>query len=36
MRIDRLVRYVLNPDKTDESVLTYCQYCKNREVRQNR
>lgn len=32
MRIDRLVRYVLNPDKTDESVLTYCQYCKPRSA----
>lgn len=27
MRLDKLVRYVQNPDKTDEAVFTYCQYC---------
>ena len=27
MRLDRLVRYIQNPDKTDDAVFTYCQYC---------
>ena len=27
MRVDKLIRYVLNPDKTDDYVLTYCFYC---------
>ena len=27
MRLDRLVRYIQNPDKTDDVVFTYCQYC---------
>ena len=27
MRLDRLIRYIQNPDKTDDAVFTYCQYC---------
>lgn len=27
MRLDKLIRYVQNPDKTDDAVFTYCQYC---------
>ena len=27
MRLDRLIRYIRNPDKTDDAVFTYCQYC---------
>lgn len=27
MRLDRLIRYIQNPDKTDDEVFTYCQYC---------
>ena len=27
MRLDRLVRYIQNPNKTDDAVFTYCQYC---------
>ena len=27
MRLDKLIRYVQNPDKTDDTVFTYCQYC---------
>lgn len=27
MRLDRLIRYIQNRDKTDDEVFTYCQYC---------
>ena len=27
IRLDKLIRYIQNPDKTDDAVLTYCQYC---------
>ena len=27
MRLDKLIRYIQNPDKTEESVLTFCQFC---------
>ena len=27
MRLDRLIRYIQNPEKTDDAVFTYCQYC---------
>lgn len=27
MRVDKLIRYVLNPDKTDDMVYSYCQHC---------
>ncbi len=27
MRLDKLIRYVQNTDKTDDAVFTYCQYC---------
>jgi hypothetical protein len=32
MRLDKLIRYVQNPDKTDDAVFTYCQYCDPRDA----
>lgn len=32
MRLDRLIRYIQNPDKTDDKVFTYCQYCDPKDV----
>ena len=34
MRIDRLIRYVQNPDKTDDAVFTYFQYCNAKDAAQ--
>lgn len=32
MRLDKLIRYVQNPDKTDDAVFTYCQYCDSKDA----
>ena len=32
MRLDKLIRYVQNPDKTDDAVFTYCQYCDTKDA----
>ena len=32
MRLDKLIRYIQNPDKTDDAVFTYCQYCNKKDA----
>ena len=32
MRLDKLIRYIQNPDKTEESVLTFCQFCNPKDA----
>ena len=32
MRLDKLIRYVQNPDKTEDAVFTYCQYCDSKDA----
>ncbi len=32
MRLDKLIRYIQNPDKTEESVLTFCQFCNSKDA----
>lgn len=32
MRLDKLIRYIQNPDKTDDAVFTFCQYCNKKNA----
>ena len=32
IRLDKLIRYIQNPDKTDDAVFIYCQYCNKKDA----
>ena len=34
MRLDKLIRYVQNPDKTDDAVFTYFRNCDSKDAAQ--